>query len=78
MTRPQQDIGHLLSLASTSLALLALPQTDAPDAGLPEGDERSEHAESVQSGCDHGNASLKTVARSGSSGCPRAARSAAA
>lgn len=38
----KQDIGRLLSLASTSLALLALPQTDAPDAGLPEGDERSE------------------------------------
>ena len=37
-----QDIGHLLSLASTSLALLSLPQTDAPDEGLPEGDERSE------------------------------------
>ena len=37
-----QDIGRLLSLASTSLALLALPQTDAPDAGLPEGDDRSE------------------------------------
>src|SRR6267142_3342708 len=39
---PQQDVGRLLSLASTSLALLALPQTDEPDAGLPEGDERSE------------------------------------
>jgi hypothetical protein len=37
-----QDIGHLLSLASTSLALLSLPQTDAPDETLPEGDERSE------------------------------------
>jgi len=37
-----QDIGHLLSLASTSLALLSLPQTDAPDENLPEGDERSE------------------------------------
>ncbi|KAH9976047.1 hypothetical protein BJV74DRAFT_862328 [Russula compacta] len=40
--RVEKDIGRLLSLASTSLALLALPQTDAPDAGLPEGDERSE------------------------------------
>jgi hypothetical protein len=39
---PTQDIGHLLSLASTSLALLSLPQTDAPDENLPEGDERSE------------------------------------
>ena len=37
-----QDIGHLLSLASTSLALLSLPQTDAPDENLPEGDDRSE------------------------------------
>jgi hypothetical protein len=37
-----QDIGRLLSLASSSLALLALPQTDAPEAGLPQGDERSE------------------------------------
>ncbi|KAF8270965.1 hypothetical protein EI94DRAFT_1698461 [Lactarius quietus] len=36
------DIGRLLSLASSSLALLALPQTNAPDAGLPRGDERSE------------------------------------
>ncbi|KAI9453284.1 hypothetical protein F5148DRAFT_1277468 [Russula earlei] len=36
------DIGRLLSLASSSLALLSLPQTDASDAGLPEGDERSE------------------------------------
>ncbi|KAF8487528.1 hypothetical protein DFH94DRAFT_707025 [Russula ochroleuca] len=40
--RVEKDIGHLLSLASTSLALLSLPQTDAPDEGLPEGDERSE------------------------------------
>jgi hypothetical protein len=39
---PTQDIGHLLSLASTSLALLSLPQTDAPDENLPDGDERSE------------------------------------
>ncbi|KAF8270966.1 hypothetical protein EI94DRAFT_1721624 [Lactarius quietus] len=38
----ENDIGRLLSLASSSLALLALPQTDAPDAGLPQGDERSE------------------------------------
>jgi hypothetical protein len=41
-TPPTQDIGHLLSLASTSLALLSLPQTDAPDENLPEGDDRSE------------------------------------
>ncbi|KAH9074812.1 hypothetical protein EDB83DRAFT_1872484 [Lactarius deliciosus] len=40
--RVENDIGRLLSLASSSLALLALPQTDAPDAGLPQGDERSE------------------------------------
>jgi hypothetical protein len=40
--RVEKDIGHLLSLASTSLALLSLPQTDAPDENLPEGDERSE------------------------------------
>jgi hypothetical protein len=40
--RHTQDIGHLLSLASTSLALLSLPQTDAPDENLPDGDERSE------------------------------------
>ncbi|KAH9983222.1 hypothetical protein BJV77DRAFT_954616, partial [Russula vinacea] len=40
--RVEKDIGHLLSLASTSLALLSLPQTDAQDDGLPEGDERSE------------------------------------
>ncbi|KAH9955511.1 hypothetical protein BGW80DRAFT_1234911 [Lactifluus volemus] len=38
----EKDIGRLLSLASSSLALLSLPQTDAPDAGLPQGDERSE------------------------------------
>lgn len=40
--RVENDIGRLLSLASSSLALLALPQTDAPDAGLPQADERSE------------------------------------
>ncbi|KAH9958135.1 hypothetical protein BC827DRAFT_1075665, partial [Russula dissimulans] len=40
--RVEKDIGRLLSLASSSLALLSLPQTDAPDAELPEGDERSE------------------------------------
>ncbi|KAI9462037.1 hypothetical protein F5148DRAFT_1286508 [Russula earlei] len=40
--RVEKDIGRLLSLASSSLALLSLPQTDASDAGLPEGDERSE------------------------------------
>ncbi|KAI9447739.1 hypothetical protein H4582DRAFT_1896007 [Lactarius indigo] len=40
--RVENDIGRLLSLASSSLALLSLPQTDAPDAGLPQGDERSE------------------------------------
>ncbi|KAI0246307.1 hypothetical protein BJV78DRAFT_1255962, partial [Lactifluus subvellereus] len=40
--RVEKDIGRLLSLASSSLALLALPQTDAPDAILPQGDERSE------------------------------------
>ncbi|KAI0289289.1 hypothetical protein BC826DRAFT_1032729 [Russula brevipes] len=40
--RVEKDIGRLLTLASSSLALLSLPQTDAPDAELPEGDERSE------------------------------------
>ncbi|KAI0270419.1 hypothetical protein BC834DRAFT_861335 [Gloeopeniophorella convolvens] len=40
--RVEKDIGHLLSLASSALALLALPQADAPGAGLPPGDERSE------------------------------------
>lgn len=37
-----QDISRLLSLAGSSISLLTLPQTDGPDDGLPQGDERSE------------------------------------
>ncbi|KAF9786667.1 hypothetical protein BJ322DRAFT_1099164 [Thelephora terrestris] len=36
------DIGRLLSLAASSISLLTLPQTDPPDAALPQGAERSE------------------------------------
>lgn len=39
---PFQDIGRLLSLAASSASLLTLPQTDGPDDGLPQGEERSE------------------------------------
>ncbi|KAJ7150217.1 hypothetical protein C8R46DRAFT_499451 [Mycena filopes] len=38
----EKDITRLLALAATSISLLTLPQTDAPDEGLPQGDERSE------------------------------------
>ncbi|KAI0064487.1 hypothetical protein BV25DRAFT_1822845 [Artomyces pyxidatus] len=38
----QQDIGRLLSLASSSIALLSLPQTDDSDSTLSKGEERSE------------------------------------
>ncbi|KAI0246023.1 hypothetical protein BJV78DRAFT_1158204 [Lactifluus subvellereus] len=41
MFRLSYDIGRLLSLASSSLALLALPQTDAPEVPLSQGDEQS-------------------------------------
>jgi hypothetical protein len=37
-----QDITRLLSLAASSLSLLTLPQTDGPNDGLPQGEERSE------------------------------------
>lgn len=37
-----KDIGRLLSLAASSISLLTLPQTDPPDAALPQGAERSE------------------------------------
>ncbi|KAG6333745.1 hypothetical protein ID866_5346 [Astraeus odoratus] len=38
----EKDITHLLSLAASSVSLLTLPQTDGPDDGLPQGEERSE------------------------------------
>ncbi|KAI0830770.1 hypothetical protein BC628DRAFT_1416278 [Trametes gibbosa] len=38
----EKDISRLLSLAASSMALLSLPQTDAPDDDLPQGAERSE------------------------------------
>ncbi|KLO15062.1 hypothetical protein SCHPADRAFT_914616 [Schizopora paradoxa] len=38
----EKDIARLLSLASSSVALLTLPQTDPPDSTLPQGEERSE------------------------------------
>ncbi|KAI0046688.1 hypothetical protein FA95DRAFT_1341767 [Auriscalpium vulgare] len=38
----EKDIGRLLSLAASSIALLSLPQTDEPDDTLPKGEERSE------------------------------------
>lgn len=37
-----QDIARLLQLASSSIALLTLPQTDTIEEGLPQGEERSE------------------------------------
>lgn len=37
-----QDISRLLSLAASSISLLTLPQTDAPEDELPQGGERSE------------------------------------
>lgn len=37
-----QDISKLLSLASSAISLLALPQTDPPESALPQGEERSE------------------------------------
>ncbi|KAF7337646.1 Mediator of RNA polymerase II transcription subunit 11 [Mycena sanguinolenta] len=36
------DITRLLALAASSISLLTLPQTDAPEDSLPQGDERSE------------------------------------
>ncbi|KAJ7103094.1 hypothetical protein B0H15DRAFT_810898 [Mycena belliarum] len=38
----EKDITRLLALAASSISLLTLPQTDAPEDGLPQGDERSE------------------------------------
>jgi len=38
----EKDIGRLLSLAASSISLLTLPQTDPPEAPLPQGAERSE------------------------------------
>lgn len=37
-----KDISRLLSLASSSISLLTLPQTDGIDSTLPQGAERSE------------------------------------
>ncbi|KAF8167440.1 hypothetical protein B0H34DRAFT_681888 [Crassisporium funariophilum] len=37
-----KDITRLLALAASSISLLTLPQTDAPDDSLPQGEERSE------------------------------------
>ncbi|KAJ6541907.1 hypothetical protein B0H19DRAFT_1239621 [Mycena capillaripes] len=38
----EKDITRLLALAASSISLLTLPQTDAPEDNLPQGDERSE------------------------------------
>ncbi|KAJ6486165.1 hypothetical protein C8R47DRAFT_1016418 [Mycena vitilis] len=38
----EKDITRLLALAASSISLLTLPQTDAPEDTLPQGDERSE------------------------------------
>ncbi|KAK7058607.1 hypothetical protein VNI00_002243 [Paramarasmius palmivorus] len=38
----EKDIGRLLYLAASSIALLTLPQTDGPNDNLPQGEERSE------------------------------------
>ncbi|KAF8573757.1 hypothetical protein K439DRAFT_1399541, partial [Ramaria rubella] len=38
----EKDISRLLTLASSSISLLTLPQTDTPNEALPQGDERSE------------------------------------
>lgn len=38
----EKDISRLLSLAASSISLLTLPQTDAPEDELPQGGERSE------------------------------------
>ncbi|KZV69729.1 hypothetical protein PENSPDRAFT_675980 [Peniophora sp. CONT] len=38
----EKDISRLLTLASSSMSLLTLPQTDKPGDDLPQGDERSE------------------------------------
>ncbi|KAF9075008.1 hypothetical protein BDP27DRAFT_1381047 [Rhodocollybia butyracea] len=38
----EKDISRLLSLASSSISLLTLPQTDSSDDNLPQGEERSE------------------------------------
>ncbi|KAJ7201280.1 hypothetical protein GGX14DRAFT_464914 [Mycena pura] len=38
----EKDITRLLALAASSVSLLTLPQTDAPEDNLPQGDERSE------------------------------------
>ncbi|THH10962.1 hypothetical protein EW145_g964 [Phellinidium pouzarii] len=38
----EKDISKLLSLAASSISLLTLPQTDALDSPLPQGEERSE------------------------------------
>jgi len=37
-----KNITRLLQLAASSISLLTLPQTDAPDDNLPQGEERSE------------------------------------
>ncbi|TFL06148.1 hypothetical protein BDV98DRAFT_558907 [Pterulicium gracile] len=38
----EKDISRLLFLAASSISLLTLPQTDLPEDGLPQGEERSE------------------------------------
>ncbi|KAJ7361244.1 hypothetical protein DFH08DRAFT_1032043 [Mycena albidolilacea] len=38
----EKDITRLMALAASSISLLTLPQTDAPEDNLPQGDERSE------------------------------------
>ncbi|KAI6048000.1 hypothetical protein EDC04DRAFT_43648 [Pisolithus marmoratus] len=38
----EKDVTQLLSLAASSVSLLALPQTDEPGDELPQGEERSE------------------------------------
>lgn len=42
LRRDEQDTSRLLELAASSISLLTLPETDRPDEGLPQGDERSE------------------------------------
>jgi len=42
IAQPSQDIAKLLSIASTSISLLSLPELDGPEDDLPQGDERSE------------------------------------
>ncbi|KAJ7492176.1 hypothetical protein FB451DRAFT_1022422 [Mycena latifolia] len=42
LNQVDKDITRLLVLAASCISLLTLPQTDAPEDNLPQGDERSE------------------------------------